>query len=329
MIVFDGTAMENTFFELLDILRDESQPIPTQRINEFSDLDRDQIQEFVSTWTTISTQRKQQILQIMGQRAYDHIELSFEAINRIAIQDPASEVRSIAIENLWESEDPSLVPILLESLGYTGDEQIRAVAATALGKFVWLGEIEKIPTEFLSQVETSLLDACKNDVSIVVRRRSLESIGYSSHDQASQQIEDAYNTNDEGIQQSAIIAMGRSANERWDTYVLNELINPDPLIRLEATRAAGELEIREALDLLIDLLQDVNDDIRLATIWALAEIGGDAALNALVELSDNSEDNALQDVIQEAIDHLTFMEGSRNLLLFDFDEDQDSKAPES
>ena len=123
--------------------------------------------------------------------------------------------------------------------------------------------------------------------------------------------------------------MGRSANERWNTYVLSELINPNPLIRMEATRAAGELEIREAIDLLIDLLQDVNDSIRLAAVWALAEIGGDTSLNALVELSDNSEDNALQDVIQEAIDHMTFMEGSRNLLLFDFDEDQNIKAPES
>jgi HEAT repeat protein len=321
--------MEKSFLELLEILRDENQPIPAQRLDELSDLDKDHRQHFSTVWTLIPTQRKIQLLQIMGQQAFDHFELSFEAINRIAIHDPASEVRSIAIENLWESEDPSLIPYFLKALTCKDDVQIRAVAATALGKFVWLGEVDKITPELLQQIESGLLSACRDDDAHEVRRRSLESIGYSSHDQVPQHIEKAYNSQNEEMQQSAILAMGRSANERWASYILAELTSPSPLIRMEAARAAGELEIRESVDSLIDLLQDVNDGIRLAAIWALAEVGGEAAVNALVELSEHSDDSKLQDVIQEAIDHMTFMEGSRNLLLFDFDEDQNFKAPES
>ncbi len=321
--------MEKSFLELLEILRDENQSIPAQRLDELSDLDKEHCRQFSTVWTSIPTQRKMQLLQVMGQQAFDHFELSFEAINRIAILDPASEVRSIAIENLWESEDPSLIPILLESLTCKDDAQIRAVAATALGKFVWLGEIVKITPELLRQIESGLLAACRDDDAHDVRKRSLESIGYSSHDQVPQHIEEAYNSENEEMQQSAILAMGRSANERWASYILAELSSPSPLIRLEATHAAGELEVLEAVDSLIDLLQDVNDGIRLAAIWSLAELGGEAAANALVELGEQSEDSELQDVIQDAIDHMAFMEGSRNLLLFDFDEDQNFMAPES
>jgi HEAT repeat protein len=321
--------MEKSFLELLEILRDENQPIPTQHLDELSDLDKEHRAQFSTTWSSISTQRKLKLLQIMGQQAFDHFALSFDAINRIAIHDPSSEVRSIAIENLWESEDPSLVPILLESLTCRDDVRIRAVAATALGKFVWLGEIGNIAPELLRQIESGLLTACRDDDSHEVRRRSLESVGYSSHDQVPQHIEEAYNSQNEEMQQSAILAMGRSANDRWASCVLAELSSPSPLIRMEAARAAGELEVREAVDSLIDLLQDVNDAIRLAAIWGLAELGGESALNALIELGEQSEDSELQDVIQEAIDYLTFIEGSRNLLLFDFDEDQNFKAPES
>lgn len=321
--------MKKSYLELLEILQDDSLPLPVQRFVELSDLDKDQQRQFASVWPSITSERKMQILRVMGHQALDRFELSFEAINRIAIQDPDSQIRSIAIENLWESEDPSLVPILLESLVVEGDDRIRAAAAAALGKFVWLGEIEEITPELLQQIELGLLAACRDDDSHEVRRRSLESIGYSSHDEVPDRIEESYRSMNEQMQQSAILAMGRSANERWAGYVLAELTNPNPLIRMEAARAAGELEVREATGPLIDLLQDVNDAIRLAAIWALAELGGEEAVNALIDLAENSDDNALQDVIQEAIDHMTFIEGSRNLFLFDFDEDNNFKAPES
>ncbi len=321
--------MKKSYLELLEILQDDSLPLPVQRFVELSDLDKDQQRQFASVWPSITSERKMQILRVMGQQALDRFELSFEAINRIAILDPDSQIRSIAIENLWESEDPSLVPILLESLVVEGDDRIRAAAAAALGKFVWLGEIEEITPELLQQIELGLLAACRDDDSHEVRRRSLESIGYSSHDEVPDRIEESYRSMNEQMQQSAILAMGRSANERWAGYVLAELTNPNPLIRMEAARAAGELEVREATGPLIDLLQDVNDAIRLAAIWALAELGGEEAVNALIDLAENSDDNALQDVIQEAIDHMTFIEGSRNLFLFDFDEDNNFKAPES
>ncbi len=321
--------MKESFLELLEILQDNSIPLPAQRFAELSDLDKDQRRQFATVWPSISSERKMQILRVMGQQALDRFELSFEAVNRIAILDPDSKIRSIAIENLWESEDPSLVPILLESLVFEGDDRIRAVAATALGKFVWLGEIEEIAPDLLQQIELGLLEACRNDDSHDVRRRSLESIGYSSHDEVPARIEEAYRSKNEQNQQSAVLAMGRSANDRWAGYVLAELTNPNPLIRMEAARAAGELEVREATGALIDLLQDVNDAIRLAAIWALAELGGEEAVAALIDLAEESEDNELQDVIQEAIDHMTFIEGSRNLLLFNFDEDNNFKAPES
>ena len=318
--------MDKNFLVLMELLCDENQPLPVQRIAELSDLDKEHSDQIAKTWNSIPVKRRQLILQTMGQQAFDHFELSFEAINRIALFDSDPLARSIAIENLWECEDPSIVPALLESLSFAGDSQVRAVAAKALGAFIWLGEIGEIQPEFLNQIEAGLLSTCRKDEP-EVRMRSLESLGYSSHDDVPALIEEAYNSGDESRLQSAMLAMGRSANDRWNQYVLAELTNPSPFVRMEAARAAGELEIREAIDNLIDLLQDVNDQIRVAAIWALAEIGGDDAMDAIVELGELTDDDGLQTIIEEAIDHMTFVSGSRNLLLLDFDEDEDTEAP--
>ncbi len=121
---------------------------------------------------------------------------------------------------------------------------MRAQAANALGRFVYLGELEEIPEQDLDQVEDVLLQVLQSDEHELVRQKALKSIGYSGREELKSFIQNAYlSTNDNWIK-SALVAMGRSADDFWEEQVLTALLNPNPYIQREAIRAVGELEIK-------------------------------------------------------------------------------------
>jgi HEAT repeat protein len=64
------------------------------------------------------------------------------------------------------------------------------------------------------------------------------------------------------------------------------LASPSPEIQFEAVRAAGELELVGLREEMLSLLQDgvEDEEVRLALIWALSQIGGDDVKERLEEL---------------------------------------------
>jgi HEAT repeat protein len=120
--------------------------------------------------------------------------------------------------------------------------------------------------------------------------------------------------------------MGRSASKPWGPNVFLELTSPIPSLRLEAARAAGELDLQEAIPSLIDLLEDVSDETRRAAIWSLGQLGGRAANEALLAALDRSEDEDEIELIEDALGNLAFVDGTRDLLLFDYDDTEDGAA---
>ncbi len=252
--------MTQAFRQLLDLLANESQPLKPEDVAGLSDLDADQTQDFSRSWVNLSDGRRLDILQESRKLADAQIELTFEAINRYALSDPAPEIRRVAIENLWESEDAALITPLLNALKDDDDAEVRGSAGSALGQFIYLGEMAKLRPETLNAIEDALLTAAHHDQNDRVRRRSLESLGYSSRTEVSELIVSAYQSGDEASMRTALRAMGRSADDIWAPNVLAQLHHPAPSIRLEAVQAAGELSMREAVGEILDLLEDVKDD---------------------------------------------------------------------
>lgn len=317
--------MQDHFDQLLQILMDKKQPIPVDQLDDLSDLEADKVESLKAAWDKIHVERRRELLEILGREALNRFEVTFESINRLAIFDSDATARRIAIENLWESQDPKLVPPLLTLLKDDSDEQVRTISATTLGTFVWLGEIEEIPAELLHQVEEGLLSAIDSDKSYEVHRRALEAIGFSSRAEVPGLIQQAYKTGEEPQVQSAIFAMGRSASKEWSEIIHSELISPSPKIRLEAVRAAGELELKEATESLIELLEDTDEDVRDAAIWSLGQLGGEDAADALIHLLDTTDDEMLAEYVEESLDHLAFVDGTRDFLMINLDEPNEPK----
>jgi HEAT repeat protein len=312
---------------LLDSLMDEDQPVPTLDLAQLSDLDSAQAQTLDKHWQHAPASNRQAVMRHLGQLAQDHIELDFEIVNRIALDDPDPAVRRQAVANLWECEDPDLARQLVTLMKEDSDEAVRARAAEALGRFVYLGEVDKLEANLLKSVEDQLLALVQADSPGEPGLRALESLGYSSRPEVSGLIEAAYASSGEDIKRASVMAMGRSAHEQWVQAVSEELHNPSPLIREEAARAAGELEARSAVASLIELLDDAKLPVRRAAIWSLGLIGGKRAERALVGLQANEAVEEDAGLIEDALDYLNFLGSTPDFLLMDLDgpDDEDDE----
>ncbi|MGD8555498.1 MAG: HEAT repeat domain-containing protein [Anaerolineales bacterium] len=312
--------MEPDFEGIIALLRNQDHPFASSHLASLSDLDRDQTERFRSIWSQLPIERRRHLIKEFGKLANDHIEYCFERINRFAIHDPDAAVRRQAIDNLWECEDPKLVPPLLAALTEDTDPKVQAAAGTALSRFVYLGELDQLESKLLTQLEDVLLHTATESPHPEVRIRSLEALGYSSRQEVAPLIMQAYESADEQFQLSALLAMGRSANKQWKPQVYAEMRNPSPALRAQAAWSAGELELIETVPELVDLLGDVDDTVRRAATWALGQVGGKQARRALSDLLDITDDGEESAWIEDALDHLAFVDNTRDFVLLEFDE---------
>jgi HEAT repeat protein len=317
--------MEEQLTHLLNILTDDNAPLPIDRLSELSDLPTQTVRQWQSAWPSIAPHRKGAILQHLGQLADEQFELTFESINRLALGDADSNVRRVAINNLWECEDPAVIEPILQALHQAEDEALRQAAAAALGRFIYLGEFEKIEADLLDRIVNAMLRITERQLESSLGSIALEALGYSSRQEIVQIIDQAYASPDEATRQSSLIAMGRSADRRWQRHIRAQLDSPSIGLRLEAVRSAGELELRETVPDIIERLDDVDDRVRKAAIRALGQLGTDESAEALSTLLEQTEDEADLILIHEALDYLTFVDGTADFLLLDLDEPEDPR----
>ncbi len=315
---------EIPFLELLNALRDEETPFNPRFLYRLSDLNQDEIDQLADIWPSISEQRRQAILEDLEEVGEADFLLSYEAIARLALNDPNPFVRASAVRLLWDFEKIDLAVKFMQMLESDQNEEVRAAVASALGRYIYLGETDEIPDDVQGQVEDSLINTIKGEDASLVRRRALESMGYSSRKEVAPLIENAYASQDKEWISSALFAMGRSADDRWYPQVLESLESIYPLVREEAARAAGELEIQEAVPTLIDMLNDDNEDVRAAAIWSLSQVGGEGVRDLLEELHETADDDAETDFLEAALDNLAFNEDVQLMPMFNFPEDNDS-----
>jgi HEAT repeat protein len=307
------------FKSVLDALLNQEKRFPPIFLHSFSDLDPISLNALRNIWPKIPLIRRQSLLEDLEELSDADSLTSFEEIARLAITDEDAKVRMMAIRLLWDVQDRQLVPTFIGMMEKDPDFEVRASAATALGIYVYLGEIEEIPASLLSTIENSVFKVINGTDKELVRRRALEALGFSSRSEVPTFIRNAYNHTQPEWIESSLFAMGRSADTVWEPDVLSQLENPHDSIRVEAIQAAGELEIQSARLPLLNILEDKpdNPDIWNATVWSLSQIGGDDVRVTLEELLENTEELDEIDYLEEALDNLTFTEDKALFNLLD------------
>ena len=286
-----------------------------------SGLTTEDLLHFGEVWTGLPDAYRAKLLHQLVDVSETNFELDYRALGFYALRDDFPEARMAAIDLLWEDESLELMDRLIEMAQWDESTDVRAQAASALGRFILLGELGDLPETETIRAQDAVVNLLTNpDEDVDVRRRSLEAIANCSHDIVPEAIEDAYNSDDSSMQASAIFAMGKSCDERWGDTVLRAFESDDPTLQYEAARASGELGLDEAIPILARFAMGNDREIKEVSIWSLGEIGGGAVLKILGLLAETAEeagDDELMDAIEEAMSSAS-LAGSD--LDFDFDD---------
>jgi len=315
---------EVPFQQLIEALLNPDEPFKARYLYRLSDLEQAELELLAEAWPRVPDWRRRALLedaQALGER--DTL-LSYEGLALFALMDADPGVRIPALLVLHEYENPRFIDNFIGLLLNDADVNVRAAAAAALSRFVYLGELDELPQKLYQQVEASLLRVhALEEEEDLVRRMALEAIGYSSREDVDAMIEAAYASGDRNWIVSAMIAMGRSANERWTDQIMESLDSRYPALRAEAARAAGEVELREAVPQLVEMLDDPDDSVVLAAIWALSQLGGSGVRKRLERMYRLAEDDETTEFIEMALDNLAFNEGANGFELLDVPDDED------
>jgi len=315
-----------TFQTVLDALLSDRKTFPRTYLQQFSDIGALELKSVLDVWPRVRPGLKLTLLEELDALAEADTLVSFDDFARALLTDPEPEVRTRAIRLLDECEDPKLVPSYLDMLKNDPDIQVRVEAANALNLFVDLGELEEISESIFHEIENALLAAAAGEDDVRVRRTALESLGYSSRLEVSTLIESSFQRQDPNWQTSALVAMGRSADNRWDEEVLHSLVHVDDRIRKAAVQSAGELSIQSARPILLKMLGEEEEPTVLsAVIWSLSQIGGEDVRTYLETLLDQLEleDEEQIAFLEEALDNLSFTEDLDRFDLLAVDPDEE------
>ena len=290
--------------EIISELQNSDKPLSSVKLTELSSINSEELQLFKEVWPTIERKRRQQAVSRLVALAEENFELDFDNVFKNCLDDPDAEVRSRAIDGLWENEEPSLINTLLNLLEHDRSERVQAATAAALGRFVMLAEHQKLHSSYSSRIYQALLAAIgDNSQALEVRRRALEAIAPMGSPKVEKAISEAYHNGHPKLRASSIYAMGKNCNPAWLPILLKELANADAEIRYEAAGACGEIGEEEAVPYLTNLVEDPDLEVQLATIQALGKIGGTEAKNRLEQcLDDDSE--VIQQAAEQALREL-------------------------
>ena len=318
----DFTPPKKIPFQIVqDALLDTETTFAPLYLYRFSDLEAEEIRDLERIWPRIPVWRRKALMEDLEQLFGDDYLLSFESVCRLGLRDPQPEVRFLSVRSLFDYDVADLIPEFLRLMTEDEHADVRAAAASALGKYVYEGEIEELDPQLLRRIEDALLDVLQGSDSMQVRRRALEALGFSSRKEIPALIEEAFDTSHADWVVSALFAMGRSYDKRWREPVLEMLDHDSPDIRLEAARAAGEIELSEAREALIEMLEDDDINVRMAASWSLSQIGGSGVQQALTRQMEESDDPEEIDHLENAIDNLLFTEELSFFDIMDIPED--------
>jgi HEAT repeat protein len=301
----------------------DPKPFPAKLLYQFSDLLPEDQRELAKVWPRIPLERRRNLLKDLVELNDSDFLYDFEAVGRTALDDEDTDVVCGGIDLLFTTEDKQLIPVYLRLLrNQERDALVRAAAANALGPYVYFGEMEELHEERLHQIEEALLKAYAQDPSEHVRRRALESLGYSSREEVPAMIRKAVDHVDPKWVESGLFAIGRSADSEWEEHIMEHLDDPDHEVRLQAIHAAGGVGLSAARGHLLKLISPKADvEFRKEAIWALSQIGGEGVEEAFSRLQALSEDDEELNLLEEAMDTLKFINEAGLYEMLDIEEE--------
>src|SRR5688500_3620598 len=93
--------------------------------------------EFAAELANQPVTERRRVAKTLVQMAEDNVELDYNDLYLRLLEDPDVEVRTYAVEGLWEDERASTAEALLRLAKDDQDEAVRSTAIKALGRFAY------------------------------------------------------------------------------------------------------------------------------------------------------------------------------------------------
>jgi HEAT repeat protein len=187
-------------------------------------------------------------------------------------EDVEEELRAYAARILGDLKNPNAIAPLMELLKTNESEELKEIAATALGQ---MGSVAITSlTELLAEEQTRLLAA--------------QMLSYIRQKETITPLLSVVQDSQVAVRAVAIEALSSFHDERVPPVLLNALNDVAAPVRREAVVGLGfRPDLREALDLVAKLqprLYDINQDVCCAAVVALSRMGGEAAAQELFQV---------------------------------------------
>jgi HEAT repeat protein len=296
------------FGETLRIVGDTRRRLPHRELRSLSDIGREHEEAFLQTWRSIDLDRRREIVRAMVDLAEENVDVDFRDVFTACLGDADADVREAAVEGLWDDDRPRTMRQFLRLLASDPDDDVRAASALALGRFAYRASLDELAERDTAQLRKALVDGGADlNLPVEVRRRALEGAGYFAGADVDQAIAGAYASGVSELKQSALAAIGHTLDSRWLPVLQAELASTEPALRYEAAHASGEWgeEAASLVPLLLPLAESDDPEVYNAALWALGQIGGDAARRTLRRLAQ-SEESGRQAAAEEALSELDF-----------------------
>ena len=118
----------------LSELCDEDAPLSYSNLIELSDLVPAERPQFIAIWNQVTSERRAQVIGRLVDLAEENAQLDFTEVLKIALADDDYLVQEKAIAGIWEGEDRTVIPLLLDILQSDGPAEVRGSAAWGTGE---------------------------------------------------------------------------------------------------------------------------------------------------------------------------------------------------
>ena len=300
------TQQKINFNRIIDSLLDDDAQFPIDFIMSLSDITPANHEILKRSWGQITPARKAFLMENIEVLHEAELTSNFEEIAALAIEDMNAIVRVSGLRLFYDYENSNYIRKFIELLETDADISVRSQAAITLGKYLYLAELDTIDERYRALIDEVLIKVLRSNENELVRQKALEAFGYSSRSEVKEFIHTAFNSGDYNWIASALVSMGRSADETYATQVLPMLLHPDIRIQREAVYAAGELELTAAKNLLLKLAMELESGEELwgETITALSKIGGEGVSEVFDSLLENASTDEVEEFLNDAIENL-------------------------
>lgn len=296
------------FDNVLIMVKDHPENVFEKHARMLSDLNAERAARLRMVLAELAAEPRAAFYQGMHKSCMNYFEYDFTPIAKIGIEDPDGAIRAASIHVLGFEDSREIGSLILQKALEDPDERTQIAAIEILGQYMYESAIEnRIPVSKGKLHET--LEKLIENKNKAIRRAAVVSYAISEKERVKEIISGYLAGTDREELIAGLTAVRHALGEDWDESVLELMRHEDEDVSIEAIRAAGALQMKEALPALYEILSRfdrISPDLLITAAEAVAEIGDEGSLDVLETLGEAvvDMDSEITDAIDDCIDTL-------------------------